>query len=158
MQAYRLTDEAKEDGFSGGTVNCSPAGHTFDVGKALEEGNGIIVTDDDIFAQVLAQYPVLERIPDDEIPEKAKPVEVPKEEAVAGATALPHISQMPPDVGAGEIPAEHVDEPSDIAGALAIGEAVSGTGSTGVATGGSSFTSSGSSFPLKSSTTDPEKD
>lgn len=132
MQAFTLVPDMK-DKFSGGSINCSPLGHSFDIGKALEDGDGVIVTDDDIFAQVLRQYPALESAP---VPDHASPVEVPgaedvKHARVSGPSTLQSGIPVTPTVsvpqGEGEIPAEHKDESQTPEEEVKAGEAVSGT-------------------------------
>lgn len=98
MRAFKLTEEMESAGFSGGTVRCSALGHAFDVFKALEEGAGIIATDDSMLAEVLREYPALEEIVRDLVPKDAKAVKVPGSEALAssGLPPMPVIGQLPP--------------------------------------------------------------
>lgn len=144
MQGFKLTEEMQQEGFSGGTVLCGANGEMFDVGKALRESSdGVIYTNDDLFALVLAQYPALERVPDNEVSKDATAVEVPSSPVTAQAAApqAPWTPQTPSDTlpqvsvevvpGEGEVAAEHADEPADENQAVQQGEAVSGLSSSG---------------------------
>lgn len=109
MQAFELTDQMKSEGFSGGTVNVG--GTAFNVGAALESGNGVIVTDDDSFANILRQYPGLKRM--DTVPDGAKPVPSPLRNAPtapAPGTPVAPVATAPPGESATEIMAEHQDD------------------------------------------------
>ena len=138
LHGFRLTQEAKDEGFSGGVFVASSQGHAFDVAEALgkttdEQGNewvshdGVIYTDDDLFAQRLRDYPALEEIPTDELDPNAEPVQIPgitqqAQEAPAPVVGEPQGAQT---LGT-EIPAVHADEPGTEEEAIAVGEAVSG--------------------------------
>lgn len=110
MEAFELTEEAKSDGFSGGTVKTGPLGHAFDVHAALENGDGVIVTDDPGLVEILRSYPVLQGC---DVPEGAKPVEVPGEAEQTKGPEVPWTPQQPLDVGVGsvgEVNAVHGEE------------------------------------------------
>lgn len=138
MQGFRLTSQMKGQGFSGGSVSYGSLGHMFDVGKALEEGDGVILTDNDLFAQVLRQFPALESVPESALPMNGKPVEIASLAATTvvgmpgavGQNNLPWTPQTSvtttPVVEVPEIVAEHADEPNTPEEAVKIGEAVSG--------------------------------
>jgi hypothetical protein len=126
LYAFRLNAGHKES-FSGGSVVCSALGHTFDIGKALKEHDGVIYTTNEFLGEALARYDALERVPKDEVPEDLKPVEVPGEGTVMTPELL--AKQAPIPRGEGEIPAEHKDEPSTEAEAVQAGEEVSGKAS-----------------------------
>lgn len=98
MRAFKLTEEMESAGFSGGTVRCSALGHAFDVFKALEEGAGIIATDDPMLAEVLREYPALKEIVGDLVPKDVKAVKVPGREfeAASRMPPMPVIGQLPP--------------------------------------------------------------
>lgn len=127
MQAFKLKPEY--EGFSGGTIKVDMAGHAFEVGKALEDGDGMIVLDDPAFAAVLASYDPLEVVPENEIPEGVEPVSIPglEEDPTRGAP-MPWTPQAPAGVVPAEMmpPVEHADEPDTPEEAVAAGEAVSG--------------------------------
>lgn len=129
MQGFRLTQEMQEAGFSGGSVKIGNLGHMFDVGTAIaDSGGGPFFVNDDTVGETLANYPALERIPAEEIPEDAVPVALPLHEPIITGT-VPYISQTPGEAAVlgTEIAAQHQDmQDDDVQSALAAGENVSG--------------------------------
>lgn len=127
MYAFRLKADLKES-FSGGSVVCSPLGHTFDIGQALKD-NELIYTTNEFLGEQLARYPALSRVPDEEVPKDLEPVKVPGEGQVMTAEVLTR--QTPAPRGEGEIPAEHKDPINTPEDAVQAGEEVSGQSAEG---------------------------
>lgn len=122
MRSFKLTPEMVEEGFVGGTVVCTPAGHAFDIGAALTGEGGeldtsaVISTDNPMLGDVLHGYPGLEEC---DTPDGAEPVAVPgAEDIVVAPPPEPPTLQNPPEDGGEqmsvpEIPAEHADDTPD---------------------------------------------
>lgn len=147
MQAFRLTDEAKAEGFSGGSIKATEQGHMFDIGGALtgpgQDGTNqilpdrVLVTYDDIFGSVLASHPALERVPEDQVPQDAQVVQAPRDVITTADTApfTPQtndvtigksVAQIAAERASTEIGAVHADDPDTPEQALAVGQQVSG--------------------------------
>lgn len=146
MYGFRLTQEAKDEGFSGGTINATPLGQAFDVGEAISAGNGAFYTDDAALGEILRGYPALEPIPEDQIPKDPTLVTVPGADVTTAPTTGPWQPQNPPEEEqpqVSEVSAQHADEPATAEEAVKQGENVSGLGAAPTGTG-SRFGSSSS--------------
>ena len=60
-RAYALKETIKD--FAGGSVTLPPTGRTLDVKARLNNGNGVIVTNDDNEIAALEAYPALKSVP-----------------------------------------------------------------------------------------------
>lgn len=135
LHGFRLSQAARNDGFSGGVMVASSLGHDFNVAKALgqttdEFGNSqidpeaAIYTNDDLFADRLRGYPALQEIPVEYLPADPPVVEVPgAADLVNPPVPSPRVT---PEDYVPEIPAEHADEPNTPEAAIKAGEAVAG--------------------------------
>lgn len=58
------------DDFADGAFSLGPSGETFQVGAALKDGGGYIVTDDPAVAELLTEFDALRRVPASAVPQK----------------------------------------------------------------------------------------